>query len=165
MKRLSRHLIERHPRRLTGLAVLQLCCIEDTVVEPERALEQLSLDGLNDLARYDDRALSDPAFDLLWMELDQQAATVLIHPAAPVPTYGVTPAPVTDYPLETARITSDLLRRGVPKRFPQIRFVFRMRAVGSRRSPSGLPSHAACSRTIPRKRWSCGRQPIASRAT
>lgn len=92
--------------------------------------------------------MSDPAFDLLWMELDQQAATVLIHPAAPVATYDVTPTPVTDCPLETARIASDLLRRGVTKRFPQIRFVLRMQSVGPRRSPSNLPSHAVCSRTI-----------------
>ena len=109
--------------------------------------------------------LSDPAFDLMWMELDQQAATVLIHPAAPVATYGVTLAPVTGYLLETARIASDLLWRGAPQRFPQIRFVLRIRAVGSQRSPSGLPSHTACSRIIPRKTCSCGRLPVASRAT
>lgn len=79
--------------------------------------------------------MCDPAFDLMWVELDQQGATELIHSAVPVATYGVTPSPGTDYPVETARIASDLLWRGAPQRFPQIKFVLRLRAVGSERSP------------------------------
>lgn len=70
--------------------------------------------------------LGDPFYDPILAELDRRAATVFVHPVAPVPEVklkGVS-TPAIEYTFETTRTIANLLFSGSRNKYPNVKFIF-----------------------------------------
>ncbi|MEJ2858897.1 MULTISPECIES: amidohydrolase family protein [unclassified Saccharothrix] len=124
--------VAAHPDRFGLLATLPLPDLDASLVEVGHVFDALQADGVVLPASLADGALlGDPAQEPLFAELDRRAAVVLVHPnpgyrcsctgAEDFP--AVVPPPLVDFVMDTTRAVSNLLFRGVLRRYPRIRFV------------------------------------------
>ena len=126
MKRLG----QDHPGRFGLLAALPLPDIDGSLKEAEYAFDTLKADGIGIQTSYDQLWLGDPAFAPLWQELDRRKAVVYVHPTDAPCSVGLSymGAPVfgslIEWPMNSARTMFSLLLNQVPRRFPNIRFIF-----------------------------------------
>ena len=117
-------IVKDRPDRFGLLATVPMSEVAAAVREATRALDQLKADGLillaHDHGGYLGRRAQDPLFD----ELDARQALVLIHPDT-LPGGGVPDVPpfAADFLLDTSRAAYVLVRNGVTRRNPRIRFV------------------------------------------
>jgi predicted TIM-barrel fold metal-dependent hydrolase len=98
--------------------------IDNSVTETVRALDELKADGVVLLANNDGVYLGQDGQDDLFAALDARAAVVFIHPAElPGPTVpGVAPF-AADFLLDTTRAAYLLVRNGIRRKYPNIRFI------------------------------------------
>ena len=119
-------LVQDHPRRFGGFALLPLPGVGEAVAEAVHALDTLKLDGICLLTHAGDHYLGHPDEHELYAELDRRSAVVFIHPlrspAKNVPVYGY-PAGMTELVFDTTRAVANLLWHGVFGRFPNIRWI------------------------------------------
>jgi 6-methylsalicylate decarboxylase len=119
-----------HPGRFGLLAALPLPDIDGSLKEAEYAFDTLKADGIGIQTSYDQLWLGDPAFAPLWQELDRRKAVVYVHPTDAPCSVGLSymGAPVfgswIEWPMNSARTMFSLLLNQVPRRFPNIRFIF-----------------------------------------
>jgi 6-methylsalicylate decarboxylase len=120
-------MVRDHPGRFGLLAALPLPDQDGSLAELAYALDTLKADGICLLTSYGDRWPGDPAFSLVFEELNRRKAVVYIHPTVPtcctnlIP--GVPPA-ATEFLFDTTRAITSLLVNGTFSRFPDIRFMF-----------------------------------------
>jgi predicted TIM-barrel fold metal-dependent hydrolase len=117
-------LVRERPDRFGLFASLPLPAVEEAAEEVRFAFDELDCDGAIMLANYDGLYLGDSALDPVMAELNDREAVVFVHPNAP-PTEPVAGVPVfvVDFLLDTTRAALNLVRNGVLRRFPQIRFL------------------------------------------
>ena len=117
-------LMTGRPDRFGMFASVPLPDIDGSLEAIRHAYDDLSTDGVVLLASNQGRYLGDPAFDEVLAELDRRSALVFIHPGAlagaPVP--GLHPV-LTDLLLDTVRAAVNMVVHGVPKRFPNLKFI------------------------------------------
>ena len=98
--------------------------IDGTLEAVRHAYDDLKTDGVILLANSRGVYVGDASLDPVMAELDRRRAVVLIHPGplpgAPVP--GIHPS-LADFLLDTTRAAINLVQNGVPRRFPNIRFI------------------------------------------
>jgi 6-methylsalicylate decarboxylase len=121
---LSAELVKDRPDRFGFFAALPLPDVDGAVAAAALALDELGADGVMLLANTDGTYLGHPDLDPLMAELDSRSAVAFVHPtdlpSPPIPGIGPPPA---DYPLDTTRAAVNLVRTGVVRRHPRIRFV------------------------------------------
>lgn len=120
-------LIRSYSPRFGGFAVLPLTDLPAALEEIRYALDDLALDGIGLFTNYNGIYLGDSCFDPIFAELDRRGAVVFIHPTKPpniesLKNTGV-PTPIMEYPFETTRVATNLVRNGVPSRFPNVRWI------------------------------------------
>jgi 6-methylsalicylate decarboxylase len=119
-----------HPGRFGLLAALPLPDIDASLAEAEYAFDTLQADGIGIQTSYDQLWLGDPHFAPLWHELDRRRAVVYVHPTDAPCSVGLSymAAPVLgsfiEWPMNSARTMFSLMLNQVPRRFPNIRFIF-----------------------------------------
>lgn len=117
-------LVERYPDRFGHFATLPMPDVEAATAEAVHALDTLHADGVVLLANSRGTYLGAEGQDALFAALDERAAVVFVHPAElpgdVVP--GVVPF-AADFLLDTSRAAYLLVRNGVVRRYPRIRFV------------------------------------------
>ena len=119
-----------HPGRFGLLAALPLPDIDASLKEAEYAFEELHADGIGLQTSYGALWLGDPVFAPLWQALDRRRAVVYVHPTDAPCSVGLSymSAPVfgswIEWPMNSARTMFSLLLNQVPRRFPNIRFIF-----------------------------------------
>jgi len=120
----SAHLVASQPERFGFFATVPMPHINESVVEAVRALDDLNADGVVLLANNDGTYLGEDGQDDLFAALDAHSAVVFIHPAdLPGPTVpGVAPF-AADFLLDTTRAAYLLVRNGIRRKYPNIRFV------------------------------------------
>lgn len=120
----SAALVESQPDRFGFFATVPMPHVDQSVAEVVRALDELKADGVVLLANSAGTYLGHPSQDELFAELDARAAVVFIHPAElPGPSVpGIAPF-VADFLLDTTRAAYLLVRNGVRRRYPNIRFI------------------------------------------
>jgi predicted TIM-barrel fold metal-dependent hydrolase len=98
--------------------------IRESGEETVRALDVLGADGVVLLANNAGSYLGQDGQDDLFAALDERAAVVFIHPAdLPGPTVpGIAPF-ATDFLLDTTRAAYLLVRNGIRRKYPHIRFI------------------------------------------
>jgi predicted TIM-barrel fold metal-dependent hydrolase len=118
------HLVASQPERFGFFATIAMPHIDESVVEVVRSLDDLNADGVVLLANNDGIYLGQDGQDDLWAALDERAAVVFIHPAdLPGPTVpGVAPF-AADFLLDTTRAAYLLVRNGIRRKYPNIRFI------------------------------------------
>ena len=117
-------LVKSRPDRFGMFASVPLPDIDGSLEAIRHAYDELSTDGVILLASTRGVYLGAPAWEPVMAELNRRNAIVLVHPGplpgAPVP--GVHPA-IEDFLLDTTRAATNMVLRGVPRRYPKIRFI------------------------------------------
>lgn len=116
--------VGEHPGRFGFFAVTPMPHVEAAAAESVRALDTLRADGIILLANHAGVYLGQDGQDELFAVLDERSAVVFIHPAElPGPTVpGVVPFG-TDFLLDTSRAAYLLVRNGIRRKYPNIRFI------------------------------------------
>jgi len=117
-------IVAAQPDRFGFFATVPLPHLDEAVDESVRALDDLGADGVVLLANSSGVYLGEPGQDPLFAALDERRAVVFIHPAElPGPTIdGVQPF-AADFLLDTTRAAYLLVRNGIRRRYPNIRFI------------------------------------------
>lgn len=117
-------LVASQPGRFGFFATVPMPNIDESVTETVRALDELNADGVVLLANNAGTYLGQEGQDPLFAALDARSAVVFIHPAdLPGPTVpGVAPF-AADFLLDTTRAAYLLVRNGIRRRYPNIRFI------------------------------------------
>ncbi|MEV8432938.1 amidohydrolase family protein [Streptomyces chartreusis] len=120
----SAALTAEHPSRFGWFATLPMPDVTASAREAERALTELGADGVTLLANNQGTYLGAEGQDALWRVLDEHGAVVFVHPTdLPAPAVEGIPPFAADFLLDTTRAAYLLVRNGVPRRYPNIRFV------------------------------------------
>ncbi|MFG2957517.1 amidohydrolase family protein [Streptomyces sp. NPDC048291] len=113
-----------HPGRFGWFATLPMPDAGASAAEAERALGELGADGVTLLANNQGTYLGTEGQDALWRTLDARGAVVLVHPAElPAPAVDGIPPFAADFLLDTTRAAYLLVRNGIVRRYPGIRFI------------------------------------------
>ncbi len=117
-------LVAAQPDRFGFFAVVPMPHVDPAVAEAVRALDELRADGVVLLANNAGVYLGEEGQDPLWAALDARSAVVFIHPdELPGPAVpGVLPW-ATDFLLDTTRAAYLLVRNGIRRKYPNIRFI------------------------------------------
>lgn len=117
-------LVERNPGRFGHFATVPMPDVDAATTEAVHALDTLHADGVVLLANSRGTYLGAEGQDKLFAALDERNAVAFIHPAElPGPAVpGVVPF-AADFLLDTTRAAYLLVRNGVIRRYPGIRFV------------------------------------------
>ncbi|MGA5545758.1 amidohydrolase family protein [Mycobacterium sp. NPDC051198] len=110
--------------RFGFFATLPMPHVEAATTEAIRALDTLGADGVVLLANNAGTYLGQDGQDELWAALDVRSAVVFIHPAdLPAPTVPGIPPFATDFLLDTTRAAYLLVRNGIRRKYPNIKFI------------------------------------------
>ncbi|MGW1620437.1 amidohydrolase family protein [Streptomyces sp. NPDC002172] len=113
-----------HPGRFGWFATLPMPDADASAEEAERALTELGADGVTLLANNQATYLGAEGQDALWRTLDTHGAVVFVHPAElPAPAVDGIPPFAADFLLDTTRAAHLLVRNGIVRRYPGIRFI------------------------------------------
>jgi aminocarboxymuconate-semialdehyde decarboxylase len=121
----ARIVADRAPR-FAALATLPLNDPRASVVELQRAVEELQLPGAMLFSNVNGVALSDERFWPLYEAADGLDAVLHIHPTSPVGVEAMTEywlMPLVGFPFDTTLAAAKLVFSGVAERFPRIRWV------------------------------------------
>jgi predicted TIM-barrel fold metal-dependent hydrolase len=118
------NLVPSAPDRFGFFATVPMPHMDESVAESVRALDDLEADGVVLLANNAGTYLGQDGQDDLFAALDARSAVVFIHPAdLPGPTVpGVAPF-AADFLLDTTRAAYLLVRNGIRRKYPNIRFI------------------------------------------
>ncbi|WP_329331352.1 amidohydrolase [Streptomyces sp. NBC_00663] len=120
----SADLAESHAGRFGWFATVPMPDAVASAAEARRALTELGADGVTLLANSRGTYLGAEGQDSLWQTLDEHAAVVFVHPAdLPAPPVEGIPPFAADFLLDTTRAAYLLVRNGIPRRYPNIRFI------------------------------------------
>jgi predicted TIM-barrel fold metal-dependent hydrolase len=110
--------------RFGFFATIPMPHLDESAAEAVPALDDLKADGVVVLANNAGTYLGEGGQVELFATLDERAAVVFIHPAdLPGPTVpGVAPF-VADFLLDTSRAAYLLVRNGIRRKYPNIRFI------------------------------------------
>ena len=112
--------------RFTALATLPLNDPAASAAELERAVRELGLPGAMVFSNVNGVPLADDRFLPLWERADDLGAVIHIHPTDPVGVAAMTEfwlMPLVGFLMDTTLAAAHLVFRGVPARFPRIRWV------------------------------------------
>jgi predicted TIM-barrel fold metal-dependent hydrolase len=117
-------LVAAQPDRFGFFATIPMPHVDESVAEVVRSLDDLNADGVVLLANNAGTYLGQDGQDDLYAALDERSAVVFIHPAdLPGPTVpGVAPF-AADFLLDTTRAAYLLVRNGIRREYPNIKFV------------------------------------------
>ncbi len=116
--------VAAQPDRFGFFATVPMPHVDESVAEAVRALDELHADGVFLLANAAGIYLGQDGQDDLFAALDARSAVVFIHPAdLPGPAVdGISPF-ATDFLLDTTRAAYLLVRNGIRRKYPNIRFI------------------------------------------
>ncbi|MGB8405116.1 MAG: amidohydrolase family protein [Mycobacterium sp.] len=116
--------VRERPGRFGFFATIPMPHVDAAVTETVRALDSLTADGVVLLANSNGVYLGEDGQDDLFAALNERSAVVFIHPAdLPGPTIpGVLPF-AADFLLDTTRAAYLLVRNGIRRRYPDIKFI------------------------------------------
>ncbi|MEI8409853.1 MULTISPECIES: amidohydrolase family protein [unclassified Kribbella] len=112
------------PDRFGYFATLPVPDLAGSAREAARVLDNGTADGVVLLANTHGEYLGAEGRDELWRALDERGAVVFIHPAElPGPEVVGVPAFAADFLLDTTRAAYLLVRNGIVRKYPNIRFI------------------------------------------
>ncbi|MFE6922034.1 amidohydrolase family protein [Nocardia sp. NPDC057663] len=120
----SANLAAEHPGRFGFLATLPMPDVAASAREAERALDALDADGVVLLGNAAGNYLGAEGQGELFRVLDDRSAVALVHPAdLPGDAAPDVPPFAADFLLDTTRAAYLLVRNGIRRKYPNIRFI------------------------------------------
>ncbi|KAF4627349.1 hypothetical protein G7Y89_g10800 [Cudoniella acicularis] len=118
-------IVKQHPSRFGLLLALPTDNVTACLEEIKRGdTFDIPNDGYALLTVYNNVMLSDDSLEPLYKELDARGAVCHVHPDANKRGNDGRPSPLIDVAFDTARVATDMLYKGVFRRYPNIKFVF-----------------------------------------
>ncbi|HUE76769.1 MAG TPA: amidohydrolase family protein [Longimicrobiales bacterium] len=118
--------IARDRPRFAAFATLPLNDPAASADELERAVRELGLPGAMVFSNVNGVALADDRFLPLWERADDLGCIIHIHPTDPVGVAAMTEfwlMPLVGFLMDTTLAAAHLVFRGIPERFPRIRWI------------------------------------------
>ena len=116
--------VAAQPDRFGLFATVPMPHVDESTAEVVRSLDELHADGVVLLANAAGVYLGQDGQDELFAALDARSAVVFIHPAElPGPAVDGVPPFATDFLLDTTRAAYLLVRNGIRRKYPNIRFI------------------------------------------
>ncbi len=115
-----------HPGRFGGFATLPLPYLPECLDEVRYSLDEIGLHGVVLETNYDGRYLGDEAFLPLFQHLAQRNTPVFLHPTSPACFEQVgldRPAPLFEFPVDSARTVIDMIFAGVFVQAPGLKLI------------------------------------------
>lgn len=115
----------QYPGRFGFFATVPSQYPEAAAHEAARALDVLHADGIILIANTRGKYVGEPGLEPLWEVLNVRHGVVFIHPGdlpGTPPPPGV-PSYATDFPLDTTRAAYLIVRNGLKKKYPNIKFI------------------------------------------
>lgn len=116
-----------HPDRFLPLASLPLPEVEESIQEIRYCRDKLGIHGFAFLTNFLGVYLGSPALDPVMEELNKEKTVITIHPTTPSAACSggadELPAPVMEYFFETTRAVTNMLLKGVIRRYQNLRFI------------------------------------------
>ncbi|HXW03646.1 MAG TPA: amidohydrolase family protein [Vicinamibacterales bacterium] len=144
--------------RFAALATLPLNDPASSVMELERALQELGLGGAMVFSNVNQVPLSDARYEPLWAAADRLGAVIYIHPTSPTGVEAMLDywlMPLVGFPCDTTLAAAALVFAGVPARYPRIRWVLAHMGGAvpfiAERLDRGYRAFAECRRHIDRR--------------
>jgi predicted TIM-barrel fold metal-dependent hydrolase len=120
----SAALVAGEPNRFGFFATVPMPHVEAATAEAVRALDELRADGVVLLANSAGVYLGEDGQEELFAALDARRAVAFIHPAdLPGPAVDGVPPFAADFLLDTTRAAYLLVRNGIRRKYPKIRFI------------------------------------------
>ncbi len=119
-------IMDEHQDHFTALATLPLNDPQASVVELERAFNDLGFKGVMVYSNINGTALSDQSFWPLYEKANELNAVFYIHPSFPVGVEAMTDywlMPLIGFTFDTTLAAAKLVFSGVAEKFPKIRWV------------------------------------------
>ncbi|WP_063756780.1 amidohydrolase family protein [Streptomyces sp. NRRL F-5135] len=120
-------LIRAWPTRLSAFAALPLPHLDQSLAELARALDELDLAGVAVTTDVLGRGIADPAFSVLFEELDRRGSVLSVHPSGHDAGSPLIAATGTRWmigaPVEDTVCAMHFMIEGIPNRFPRLRVV------------------------------------------
>ncbi|HEU4728562.1 MAG TPA: amidohydrolase family protein, partial [Kofleriaceae bacterium] len=119
-------LIARHPARFKGFASIPMDAPDAALAELDRALGELSLNGVVLLSNIRGRALTDPAYRPFFEEANRRRVCVFLHPMIPAQSESFNEyvlGPLVGFPFDTSLAVARMCFDGMFRDFPDIRWV------------------------------------------
>lgn len=117
-------LVTAQPDRFGFFATIPMPHLGESVDEVARSLDRLGADGVVLLANAAGTYLGQPRQDELFAALEARSAVVFIHPGElPGPIVDGVPPFAADFLLDTTRAAYLLVRNGIRRRYPNIKFI------------------------------------------
>ncbi|AUW57798.1 hypothetical protein C1T17_06445 [Sphingobium sp. SCG-1] len=119
-------MVSAHPRRFGAFAALPLTDVEASLVELDRALGSLALDGVCLQTNADGAYLGDGRFDPLFAELDRRRAVAFVHPVAPKfqASIGLPFSPgIMEFMFDTTRAVASMVFSGMRSRYRNFTYI------------------------------------------
>ena len=119
-------MMQDHPKRFGMFGAIPVPDIDGSLAEIAYLLDVLKLDGIGVLTSYAGKLLGDPAFDLVFDELNRRKAKVFVHPTMSCcgNVFPGVSGPTIEFPTDSCRAIASLLLRGTFARCPNITFLF-----------------------------------------
>jgi aminocarboxymuconate-semialdehyde decarboxylase len=117
---------EKRPKRFAALATLPLNEPEASVIELERAYNQLGLKGAMLFSNVNGVSLSEKRFWPLYEKAEELGAVLFIHPTNPASVEGMRDfwlTPLVGFTFDTTLAAASLVFSGVVERFPRLNWV------------------------------------------
>ena len=115
------------PDRFGFCAVLPTPCVDESIEEARRALDDLGALGVKIPSNANGVYAGDKRFEPLYDFLDEREAIVIIHPNAPQKVPGgcftAGPKPLFEFVVDTTRTVLDLITSGTLARHPHLKVV------------------------------------------
>lgn len=119
-------IVADHPARFGLMASLPLPDVEASLAEIDHAFDTLGADGIALETNVRGVYLGDPRFLPVFDALEARKATVFLHPTSPKCFEDIGmgfPAPLIEFPFDTARTAVSLIYGGVLRTRPNIRLI------------------------------------------
>jgi len=119
-------LVRKHPARFLAIGTLPLSDPAASAKELRRVCRDLGFCGAMVFSNINGVALSDERFWPVWETANDLGAVIHIHPTSPLGVEAMQEfwlMPLVGFPLDTTLAAASLVFRGLPARFPRIRWV------------------------------------------
>lgn len=119
-------IVKQYPNHFGQLVALPTDDADACLAEIQRteAFDWPQPDGFCTTTVYNKVPLSDSRLNPVYEVLNQKHAVIHVHPNAYTPGEYGKPSPLIDVAFDTARVATDMLYKGVFRRYPNIKFIF-----------------------------------------
>ncbi|HUA33389.1 MAG TPA: amidohydrolase family protein [Candidatus Binataceae bacterium] len=118
--------VTKHPQRFGLFAALPIPDVEGSLDELAYAMDTLNADGIGLKTNTHGVYLGDAKFEPIFQELNRRKAVVFIHPTSPSCWQQCAmgyPAPMIEFPFDTARAVTNLIFSGTLERCPDVTII------------------------------------------